>query len=1032
MFPLWCKSNFSFLEGASHPEELVAEAARLGLQGLALTDRDGLYGIVKAHQKAQAAGIKLVVGSHISLEDGSHLVLLAQNRSGYANLCQLLSAGRLAAPKGCSQLSWEQVYTHAENLIACWGGSGSRLLASEAPDDIAGPLKEAFGERLYAFYTRHLHTSDRPQEQLARQRAARYGLPLAATTEVRYHAPTRQRLQDVLTCVRSGVSLSQAGRRLAPNAEHALLSPEAMQARFADDPIALALCADIAARCQFSLSELRYRYPSEQLPDGTTSFEHLCNLCTAGARWRYGGDPPEGVQQQLARELSLIQRLDYAGYFLTMYELVQFCNARSILCQGRGSAANSIVCYCLGITAVDPIRMGLLFERFISEERAEPPDIDLDIEHERREEVIQHVYERYGRTHAAMVAVVITYRPRSAVRDVGKALGLPETELNRLSKLLGHQRKIEDTHFRQAGLNPDIPVYAHCLALSKELLGFPRHLSIHPGGFLLGHEAVNTLVPIENATMEARTVIQWDKDDVEALGLFKVDLLGLGALSHLRGCFELLRRHENIRYTMATVPPEDPATYDMLGRADTVGVFQVESRAQMAMLPRLKPQTYYDLVIEISLVRPGPITGGMVHPYLRRRRGEEAITYPHPALEPVLAKTLGVPLFQEQVMKLAMVAADYTPGEADQLRRDMAAWRKHGSMAKHHERLIERMVAKGIARPFAEQVFKQIEGFGEYGFPEAHAASFALITYLGAYLRCHHLPVFVCALLNAQPMGFYSPATILQDAERHGLISLPVDVRFSMWDCTLEDPTQPGCPYQAPGAAALRIGLRQIKGLSQQDAQHIASIMQGAHAPSSLESFIAESGLDRKALKALAEAGALEGFGLTRRQALWVVQGRSENRPLQFPTGALPTFRQLSLFEAINWDWRRTGHSPRGHPVGPLRPSLQTQGFLDAHHLSQQADGARVRYAGLVICRQRPSTANGVVFLTLEDETGFVNLIVWPSVYERHRRTIKTSTILAVSGTLQVQHGCLHLVVKKVWQPHTTGLPARVASRDFH
>ncbi|MEB3196181.1 MAG: error-prone DNA polymerase [Candidatus Sericytochromatia bacterium] len=1038
-FPLWCKSNFSFLEGASHPEELVEAAARQGWSGLALTDRDGLYGVVKAHRRAQALGLRLCLGSTITLEDASPLVLLVQNRRGYANLCRLISAGRLAAPKGASQVRWDQLAAHAEGLIALWGGAGSRLLAAEPPEAEAAGLCEAFGDRLYAMYTRHLLPDDRAQEQRLRQRAARWGLPVVATCEVRYHEASRQPLQDVLTCIRTGLPLHRAGGRLAPNAEYALLSPDALAQRFSDDPAGLARSLEVAARCDFSLAELRYRYPSEQLPDGLSSFMHLCQLARAGARWRYGGEPPAEVEAQLARELALIEQLDYAGYFLTMHELVRFCAQRGILCQGRGSAANSVVCYCLGITAVDPIRMGLLFERFISAERAEPPDIDLDIEHERREEVIQHVYERYGRTHAAMVAVVIAYRPRSAIRDVGKALGLPETELGRVCKLLGYRGPIEQAVLQQAGLPAQHAVYRHLLTLSNALLGFPRHLSIHPGGFLLGHEPVNELVPVENATMEARTVIQWDKDDIEALGLFKVDLLGLGALSHLRRCFELLARHEGLYYTMATIPPEDPATYAMLGRADTVGVFQVESRAQMSMLPRLRPCTYYDLVIEISLVRPGPITGGMVHPYLRRRRGEEPVVYPHEALRPVLAKTLGVPLFQEQVMKLAMVAADYTPGEADQLRRDMAAWRKHGSMAHHYGRLIGRMVEKGIERPFAEQVFKQIEGFGEYGFPEAHAASFALITYMGAYLRCHHLPIFVCALLNSQPMGFYSPATILEDARRHGLTLLPIDVRASQWDCTLEALPASASPAADPLARwALRLGLRLVKGLSAAAAQRIVALMQPAGAlrerPASLEAFIWESALDQGALAALAEAGAFDGFGLTRRQALWVVRGaaRREPLPLGFQEASIPAFRQLSLFETVQWDTRRTGASARAHPLAVLRPELLAQGLPDARALSRQPSGARVRYVGLVICRQRPGTASGVVFLTLEDETGFVNLVVWPAVFERFKRLVKTVQCLGVSGTLQVQHGLVHLVAARFWEPVLAARLPRTASRDFH
>ncbi|HRE92333.1 MAG TPA: DNA polymerase III subunit alpha, partial [Myxococcota bacterium] len=599
------------------------------------------------------------------------------------------------------------------------------------------------------------HEADHAREARLVAASRRFGLPLVALNEVLYHHPTRRPLQDVLTAIRVGVPVALCGRRLRPNAEHDLKTPHAMSALFSDRPDALGMTRTFSSRLDFSLDQIRYRYPSERLPDGTTSAQHLRHLTLEGARARYGGGIPDAVSRQLERELALIEELDYCGYFLTMYEIVSFCRAHEILCQGRGSAANSAVCYCLGVTAVDPIRLDLLFERFLSRERAEPPDIDLDIMHERREEVIQFVYDKYGREHAAMVANVVRFRGRSAMREVGKALGLPETELDRVAKQLSHYGGLDEEALRGTSIEAvDLaPSWRLLVDLAHEIQDFPRHLSIHPGGFLLGHEPVHSLVPIENASMEGRTVIQWDKYDVEELGLFKVDLLGLGALSHLDRAFRLLQEHRGLLVSMATIPPEDRATFDMMGRGDTVGVFQIESRAQMAMLPRLKPETFYDLVIEVSIVRPGPITGGMVHPYLRRRRGEEPVTYPHPCLEPVLAKTLGVPLFQEQVMKLAVVAADYTPGEADQLRRDMAAWRRSGAIDKHHDKLVFRMGQKGIAREFAERIFSQIKGFGEYGFPESHAASFALVAYATAWLKCHYHAEFTCALLNSLPMG---------------------------------------------------------------------------------------------------------------------------------------------------------------------------------------------------------------------------------------------------------------------------------------
>ncbi len=711
------------------------------------------------------------------------------------------------------------------------------------------------------------------------------------------------------------------------NAEHGLKTAWSMEQLYPDDGAALARTEEIATQCSFSLDELRYRYPLEDLPQGKTSSEWLRHLTMEGANKRYSGEVPREVYRQLEKELSLIEELDYGGYFLTMHEIVEFCRSREILCQGRGSAANSAVCYCLGITAVDPVRMDLLFERFLSKDREEPPDIDLDIMHQRREEVIQFVYEKYGRQRAAMVSNVVRYRSRSAIRDVGKALGLPETSLDRLAKILSHYDGITAEMLHQAGLDPEAPMNHHLLRLSNEILDFPRHLSIHPGGFLLGHEPVHDIVPIENATMEDRTVIQWDKDDIESLGLFKVDLLGLGALTQLDLCFRLLDKHRGLELSMSSLPQNDTETFDMICRGETVGVFQIESRAQMAMLPRLKPRRYYDLVIEVSIVRPGPITGGMVHPYLRRRNGLEKVDYPHPSLKPVLEKTLGIPLFQEQVMKLAVVAADYTPGEADQLRRDMAAWRRSGRIEKHREKLITRMQAKGIAAEFAERVYQQICGFGEYGFPESHAASFALISYATSYLLRHHPTEFICALLNAQPMGFYSPATIIDDGKRRGVEIRPVDVTRSDWDCTLE-PSGKGF--------ALRMGLRYVKRLGTNDGQRIEAARR-AERFQDIEDFARRTRLNEGALEALSESGAFEGLGSDRRQSLWESRGVTViNEPL-LPLESKeiqPVFPELDELETITWDYRASSHSTRGHPLAPLRESLQTQGLPTAKEVS--------------------------------------------------------------------------------------------------
>jgi error-prone DNA polymerase len=1057
---LWCKSNFSFLEGASHPEELVEEAARLGLDAIALTDRDGVYGIPRAHFAAKERGVKLIVGSEVSVVTGATLTLLCMTREGYKNLCALVSCGRLRAEKGESRVEWSEVCAHAAGLIALLGETSSSPPVAE--------LKAAFADRLYVSLARHHRAEETRHEALLNALAAEHELPRVAANEVLYHVKARRPLQDVLTCTRHGVTLPTAGALTKPNAEYTLKSPAAFARLFDDDPGLVLRTRDLAARCTFSMDELRYRYPSERLPNGMTSSEHLRQLSYEGARGRYPDGVPDDVVAQIDKELALIHQLDFPGYFLTMYEIVQYCRAHGILCQGRGSAANSAVCFCLGITAVDPVRMSLLFERFISLERPEPPDIDLDIEHERREEVIQHVYEKYGRTHAAMVANVIRYRTRSALRDVGKALGFSETALDRMAKLFSHYDDLSDVP-RQI-FDVENPLHEKLMALAREIMDFPRHLSIHPGGFLLGHEPIATLVPIENATMPGRTVIQWDKRDVEALGLFKVDLLGLGALTQVDLCMRMLKEHKGIELSMATVPAEDPETYAMLQKADTVGVFQIESRAQMSMLPRLLPKTFYDLVIEVSIVRPGPITGGMVHPYLRRRNGEEAIDYPHASLEPVLKKTLGIPLFQEQVMKLAVIAADYTPGEADQLRRDMAAWKSSGKIEQHKERLIGRMIKKGIAPEFAERVFAQIRGFGEYGFPESHAASFALIAYVTSWLRRHHLDVFTCALLNAQPMGFYAPATIIEDARRHGLTILPIDVETSAWDCTLEgDGVRSGdgaCEVPVDRSADLvaqtkhahamrynavspshgvRMGLRYVRGLSEDEGRRIVAAGREAD---TLEGFVAAAGIDRRAQASLAEAGAFTCFGIARREALWDVcdlrpkrndKDDSVSAPMPMPLDeAPPDFAALTPFEEVSWDYAASAHSSRGHILGTVREALRRERLPDARMVAAMANGKRTRYAGIVICRQRPGTASGVTFMTLEDETGFVNLVVWKKTFDAFHIVAKTTSFLGVTGRVQNENGVVHLIAEKLWQPKIDlsvvgqqSLP-EVPSRDFH
>ena len=1042
--PLWCKSNFSFLEGASHPDELVEEAARIGIRSLALTDRDGVYGLVRAFVKARELGVHLVSGAQVTTEDGSHIVLLAADRRGYANLCNLISDGRLRSPKGESVVRWREVYDRAQGLLALWGGDGSLIAGVGDPVFVARDLKHAFGDRLYAMVTRHRRAGDVAAEKRVRERAARFHIPTVAAAEVLYHTRARSDLQDVLTCIRHGVTLASAGCLTKPNAEHALKSPYAFGVLFEDDPASAARSEEVAARCTFSLGDIRYRYPLEALPDGSSAFEHLHRLTFEGAKERYprerfpGGIPRE-TTAQLEKELRIIHELEYEGYFLTMHEIVRFCHAQNILCQGRGSAANSAVCYCLGITAVDPVRMELLFERFISKERAEPPDIDLDIEHNRREEVIQWVYEKYGRAHAAMVANVVRYRARSAIREVGKVLDIPDTTIDRVARLLSHYDDVTPASLASAGFDIEAPAHRHLVRLTSEIQDFPRHLSVHPGGFLLGHEPVRDLVPIENATMEARTVIQWDKDDLESIGLFKVDLLGLGMLTVVNRAFDLLDVHHGRRVTMATVPADDEPTYAMIRRADTVGTFQIESRAQMAMLPRLKPRNYYDLVIEVSIVRPGPITGGMVHPFLRRRNGEEAVVYPHPSLEPVLRKTLGIPLFQEQVMKLAVVAADYTPGEADQLRRDMAAWRRSGRLERHKERLVSRMRGKGIEEEFAERVFEQIRGFGDYGFPESHAASFALIAYVSAWLKRHYLDAFTCALLNAQPMGFYSPATLIEDAKRHGLAILPVCIRESEWDCTLErvDASLASLGRRHPGDAgvrsfAVRMGLRYVKGLATATGDRILAARREC-AFRSVDDAVTRASLDEHARTKLAEAGAFAILEGGRREALWQARGTMEPAPIGMSGDEQDVaFTGLSELETVAWDYEATGHSTRGHPLGAMRQRLAALGLPDARGVNALPNGRRTRYAGIVIVRQRPGTAKGVVFMTLEDETGFVNVVLWQDVFNRHALLAKTSSFLGVTGKIQRESDVVHVVAESLWEPDSPRAPAGARSRDFH
>lgn len=994
--PLWCKSYGSFLEGASSPEELVETAAALKLGGLALTDRDGLYGIVPAHMKARELNFPLVVGAQLTIGP-DRLVVLAENHEGYRNICRTISQARMHAPKGESHLDLSTVCQRSQGLIALYH-SGLNL-------DL---LREGFANCLYVMNPRHRL----PHELTPKHK----DLPRVAVHEVLYHHRRRRPLQDVLTCIRHKVTLSSAGRLIRPNAEHDLHTPEHFARLFHDCPDEVARTLEIVERCQFSMAQLRYVYPAEHLAAGTTVQGRLEELTWAGARRRYPDGLPAGIEAQLRKELDIIARLDYGGYFLTLHDLVEFCKRENILCQGRGSAANSVVCFCLGVTAVDPTQVDLLFERFLSPERAEPPDIDLDIAHQDRERVIQYLYRVYGRHKAAMVANLIRYRPRSAMRDVGKALGIEVLTVERITQVMSTYQSTPLQRLQEVGFHPDLPLHRHWLHLTNEILGFPRHLGIHPGGFLLGHEPVSDLVPIENARMAERTVIQWDKRDIEALGLFKVDLLALGALSLIQRCLDLLGKPRDI---YAITRKDCSETWDMLARAETIGTFQVESRAQMTMLARLKPRTFYDLVIQISIVRPGPISGGMVHPYLRRRNGEEAISYPHPCLEPILKKTLGVPLFQEQVIKLAMVAADYSGGEADQLRRDMGAWKSSGQLDGHRERIITAMMKKGIPQEFAERVFEQIRGFGEYGFPESHAASFALIAYTTCWLKCNHPAQFACALLNSQPMGFYSPLTIIQEARRSQVRFLPIDIAFSEWDCTMEEET-------------VRMGLRYVKGLDEQAGRRIVARRGTPY--TSMEEMARRADLDRQDLNCLARAGALNSLGKSRRAQLWAAAAMTtaaRDCPW-LDAEASPDLPDLSPAQGIFWDCKYSAHSLQGHPLSTFREQLKALGLPSAEQVRETHHGARLSYAGLVICRQHPGTAKGFTFFTLEDETGLVNVVVKPRLFLEQNILARTAGLLGVTGKLECHDNVIHLIAETFFQPDLGPDLPHLPSRDFH
>ncbi len=1018
---LHCLSNFTFLRGASHPAELVQRAHALGYAALAITDECSVSGIVRAHVAARACGLPLIVGAEFRLDDGLLLVLLAASRDGYGGLCELIARGRRAAPKGGYRLERADFTRGLDGCLAIWiptpGGA--------APADAAW-VRDCFPDRAWLGVT--LLTGGDDVTWLAGlcSLAATVGLPAVAVGGAYMHVRGRRALQDTLTAIRLRTTLAAAGDRLEPNGERHLRSRAVLAQLY--PPALLQETLAIAGRVRFDLGELRYEYPREVVPDGHSPASYLRLLTVQGMRRRWPGGTPERVRAQVEHELALIAELRYEPFFLTVYDVVRHARERGILCQGRGSAANSAVCFCLGITEVDPARLSLLVERFISRERNEPPDIDVDFEHERREEVIQYLYARYGRERAALTAVVVSYCPRSALRDVGRALGLSGLQLGRLAGAMQwwDGRRIADERLVEAGLDPASPVVRRLALLARELIGFPRHLSQHVGGFVIAAGPLARLVPVENAAMPGRTVIQWDKDDLDDLGIIKVDVLGLGMLTAIRRALALVNAWRGSALTLATVPAEDPAVYDMIGRADTMGVFQIESRAQMAMLPRLRPRCYYDLVIEVAIIRPGPIQGDMVHPYLRRRSGAEPVAYPSPEVRHVLERTLGVPIFQEQVMQLAVVAAGFTPGEADQLRRAMAAWRRRGGLEPFERRLLDGMHARGYAPEFAQQVFRQILGFGEYGFPESHAASFALLVYVSAWLKCHEPAAFTCALLNSQPMGFYAPAQLVQDARRHGVAVRPVEVAMSRWDCSLE--------AAAGSAPALRLGLRLVRGLPAAAAGRLVAARDAAPF-TSIDDLAARARLDAHELGALAAAGALAGLAGHRHQAAWQVLGVEPPLPLLGPAGiaeGIPMLRSPTEGEDIVADYRHLGLTLGRHPLALLRGKLRRAAVRSAADIQELAPGSLVQAAGLVITRQRPGTASGVVFVTLEDETGQVNLIVWQAVAERQRRTLLQARLMGAWGTVQREGDVLHLIAGRLvdYSGWLGTLAAR--SRDFH
>ncbi len=1010
-------SHFSFLRGASSCDELFAQAAALGIEALAVVDRNSLAGIVRAHQAAKDTGVRLIVGCRLDLVDGMSVLVYPTDRAAYSRLCRLLTLGKKRGGKAKCNLDWSDLADYAEGLIA--------VLVPDRADEICAlhlrRLRETFGDRAHLALTLRRRPNDQLRMHELSNLATQMRVPTVATNDVLFHEPGRRILQDVMTAIRHNITIDELGFRRERHVDRYLKPPEEMARLFSRYPEALARTVEIAMQCRFSLDELAYQYPEEKMLPGLTAQQALEKLAWEGAERRYPEGAPDKVVALIRHELRLIEILRYAPYFLTVNAIVQFARSKDILCQGRGSAANSAVCYVLGITSIDPGRNNLLFERFISQERNEPPDIDVDFEHERREIVMQWVYESYGRDHSALCSTVVRYHTRGAVRDIGKALGLPG-DLTRLlsSQIWGHDEDVDAKHAQDLDLNPGDRRLRLTLELAQQLRGTPRHLSQHPGGFVLTNDRLDDLVPIEPARMAGRQVIEWDKDDIDILKFMKVDVLALGMLTCMKRSFDLLAEHKGMNLDLATIPAEDPATYAMIRKADTIGVFQIESRAQMSMLPRIKPRTFYDLVVEVAIVRPGPIQGDMVHPYLRRREGKEPVGFPTPELERVLGKTLGVPLFQEQAMQVAMVCAGFSGGEADQLRRAMATFKHTGGVSKFRDKLIGGMVANGYTPDFAAATFRQLEGFGSYGFPESHAASFALIAYASSWMKCHHPDVFCAALLNSQPMGFYLPAQIVRDAISHGVEVRPVCINASRWDCTLE-------AVGEEGRFAVRLGMRMVKGLANDDAAAI--IAARADQPfASADDLWRRAGVPAASLGQLAEADAFRpSLGLARREALWSLKGlhddpmplfaaasARERRTIAERIEPAVALRPMVAGREVVEDYGHVGLTLRDHPLSFLRADLSRRRIVTCAQAMQARDGRWLEAAGLVLVRQRPGSAKGVMFVTMEDETGAANVVVWVKVFEKFRRTMLSASMLAVRGRIQREGDVVHLIASTV------------------